>query len=177
MAFCYACGTALVEGAAFCSSCGKAAAPAATVGAAAAAPAAAAPAAAAPAHALEKKEEGFLREGEVVVTSDRFMVSNQTYAMSGVTSVSTWVKKPPRGFFIFLIIVGLLLSLALRPLELPPLGLLVLLLGIVLLLVMKNKYSVWLATASGGSSALISKDKEYIERVVKALNEAIVYRH
>jgi hypothetical protein len=38
-------------------------------------------------------------------------------------------------------------------------------------------YAVWLATASGGNSALISKGKAYIEWVVKALNEAIVYRH
>ena len=37
-------------------------------------------------------------------------------------------------------------------------------------------YSVILATASGASQALTSKDKVYIERVVAALNDAIVKR-
>ena len=51
-------------------------------------------------------EETFLNEGGVQVTNARFVVPGQTYALSGVTSVSIHEKKPKRIGPIFLFIIG-----------------------------------------------------------------------
>ncbi len=39
------------------------------------------------------EEKIFLNEGGVIVTSARFVVPSQTYAMSGVTSVKSYEEK------------------------------------------------------------------------------------
>ncbi len=54
----------------------------------------------------------------------------------------------------------------------------IVLIGIGIFLLIRNKpvYSVMLASASGESDAINSKDEDFIDRIVQALNDAIVVR-
>lgn len=48
----------------------------------------------------------FLREGSVTVTKTRFIVPSQTYAMSGITSVSSTMEAPKRWKSLLLVLAG-----------------------------------------------------------------------
>jgi hypothetical protein len=110
-------------------------------------------------------------EGNVKVTSARFVVDGQTYAMNGVTSVRQFEKKPNR---VLPIVVGLagLPGFAGHWL----LGLILFGAAFAIWTLMKTEYSVLLSTAGGEARALSSKDRSYIVKVVEALNEAIIKR-
>jgi hypothetical protein len=55
-------------------------------------------------------------------------------------------------------------------------GLFLLAIGILWLVCQKTKYAVALNSASGEVRAITSENSEYISGIVKALNDAIVYR-
>jgi hypothetical protein len=118
------------------------------------------------------EEKTFFQYEDVTVTNARFMVAKQTFAMSNITSVQASQKDPSRlGPIILLVIAGFCLMGGVW------VG--VLLLGgagILWWVAEKPTYHVMLTTAGGESSALSSKQREYIEKVVQALNDAIVAR-
>lgn len=116
-------------------------------------------------------EKTFFDYDGVRVTNTRFIVDGQTYAMSNITSVTAEVQTPNRIIPALLIVAGvgialtgyyaaLLLSIA----------------GIMWLKFQKTVYHVTLHTAGIETSALQTYQKEYLQRVVRALNDAIVYR-
>jgi hypothetical protein len=118
-------------------------------------------------------ERVFLEERAIRVTNARFIVPGNTFAMSGVTSVKHLEKDRSVIAGYVLIIAGVFLSL------LPTLiamGVIFILGGALYLWKCKGKFDVRLQTASGEIKALTSNDKEFVRRVVYALNEAIVYR-
>jgi hypothetical protein len=119
-------------------------------------------------------EQSFLDEGGVTVTNSRFIVSGQTYAMSGITSVKALTRKPSRKGPIILVAIGLLAMLAGK--EAVVVGLLFLAGGTVWWILHKPTYIVVLHSASGEAEALTSKDGGFISRAVNALNQAIVAR-
>ncbi|MDO3641277.1 DUF6232 family protein [Mucilaginibacter sp. L3T2-6] len=55
-------------------------------------------------------------------------------------------------------------------------GLIFTALGIIILFAIKNEFAVRISTNSGESNSIISKDKTYIQKIVNALNEAIIHR-
>lgn len=117
------------------------------------------------------EEQVFLDEKGVKVTNARFITYGKTQALAGITSVSTLVKNPNRLWPIILIILGGILAFN------GEIGWGVLsLVGILWLVLQKSTYYVQLESASGISNALESKDKDFIFRVVDALNDAIVAR-
>jgi len=117
-------------------------------------------------------EQTFLQENGVTVTHARFIVSGQTYAMSGITSVKAGERKPSRGWPVSLIVIGVIAFLS------GMIGAAVIFLaaGGLWWYLQKTEYAVLLRTASGEAEALTSKDKGYVTRVVAALNDAIVAR-
>lgn len=127
----------------------------------------------------EMAERIFLDEGGVKVTQARFMVPGQTYAMSGVTSVAAHKENPSKRWPILLIVLGgLAAMIGLGQTEIVTIivGIVVLAVGILWLRALRPTYHVLLRSASGEARALSSKDREWVERVVKALNDAIVVR-
>lgn len=117
------------------------------------------------------EEQIFLDESGVKVTNARFITYGKTQALAGITSVSTLVKNPNRLWPIILIILGGILAFNGDI----TFGILALI-GILWLVFQKSTYYVRLESASGTSNALESKDKDFIFRVVDALNDAIVAR-
>ena len=118
---------------------------------------------------MEEKE--FFRYEDVTVTNSRFIVASQTFAMSNITSVRASQTPPKRFWPIILILVGLLFSASTAAIGI---GLIVV--GGVWLALQKTYYHVALTTAGGETQALTSEQREYIEKVVRALNDAIVHR-
>jgi len=117
-------------------------------------------------------ERVFFDQGEVKVTNARFIVSGQTYAMNGVTSVKRGVNQPNRALPIILAIVGLVLILHQSFLW----GIALAGLAVFWLVKQQPDWLVILHSASGEVKALTSKDGEYIKAVIDALNDSIIHR-
>ncbi|MGQ2966413.1 DUF6232 family protein, partial [Methylophilus sp.] len=116
-----------------------------------------------------------------------FIVRSQTYAMQSVTSVKPGVVKPSRVVASAFILIGvLLLAAELLDLELLTLldhkgvllvaGAVAILIGLIAWYLEKPRYSVILHTSAGEHHALVSDNKQDIEHVLQALNQAIVSR-
>jgi len=103
-----------------------------------------------------------------------------TYAMTNITSVKTEKRDPNRWGGIITAIIGLILiaiGSQLRD------GTALILFGVVLLgagiawtVLLKPTYHLRVSSASGETEPLSSKDKQYIDHVVTALNEALIKR-
>jgi hypothetical protein len=118
----------------------------------------------------------------VSVTNARFIVHGQTYAMSGVTSVKRFVKKPSIVRMILAVLlmalgglaaIGVLASGDVSSVIVP---VIMLAIGVVLWVINKKQYIVLLNTSSGESQALETKDSALVDSVVEALNTAIIER-
>jgi hypothetical protein len=123
-------------------------------------------------------EQTFLNEAGVIVTQARFMVSGQTYAMNGVTSVASLKEIPSRKGPIICLVLGLITFFgALRgDTQILPGSLFFLIVGGLWWYLKKTQYTVLLHSASGESRAFTSADENLVDRIVGALNEAIVAR-
>jgi len=122
-------------------------------------------------------EQVFLNERDVSVSNSRMMHKGQTYAMSGITSVKSYEKKPSRVGPIILIVIGVLMlvdGLANPALLLG--AIIFLAAGIAWWVLKKADYSVLLTSSSGEMKAYTSKDKDFVIKIVSAVNDAIVHR-
>lgn len=116
-------------------------------------------------------EKTFFEYEGVRVTSTRFIVDGQTFAMNNITSVKPLEQKPNR------LLPGLLIAIGvLSALNGAYGGLVLSLIGGVWWTMQKTVYHVMLHTAGGETSALKTFQREYLQKVVTALNNAIVYR-
>lgn len=116
-------------------------------------------------------ETTFFEYEGVRVTNTRFIVDGQTFAMNNITSVKPLEQKPNR------LLPGLLMAIGVLPAFNGAYGGLVLsLIGAVWWAMQKTVYHVMLHTAGGETSALKTFQKEYLQKVVTALNNAIVHR-
>ncbi|QLQ02289.1 MAG: hypothetical protein HZY77_04940 [Thiobacillus sp.] len=118
------------------------------------------------------EEQTFLSLDDVKVTSARFIVPSQTFAMAGITSVKNSEQRPTRVYPIWCGIFGVVALIA----DAYAVGIGLLVLAAVWWIGQKTQYHVVLATAGGEMTALTSKDRAYISNVVKALNDSIVAR-
>ncbi|POR54541.1 hypothetical protein B0G62_102149 [Paraburkholderia eburnea] len=128
-------------------------------------------------------EKVFLQLDNVKVTSARFMVPGQTFAMSGITSVQHW-RTPRKWLFgallIFMglpmLLTGVSISRAEGSAGPLTLGLILAGLGAYLLWRGRPQSQVRLQSASGEAKAFTSHDDALVRRIVAALSDAIVYR-
>lgn len=118
------------------------------------------------------EETTFLNLDDVKVTSARFIVPSQTFAMAGITSVKNSTQHPKRAYPIWCGIFGVFALIA----DAHFVGAALLLLAAVWWIGQKPQFHVVLATAGGEMTALTSRDRSYISNVVKALNDSIVSR-
>jgi hypothetical protein len=117
------------------------------------------------------EEKTFFEYEDVKVTNARFDSGSQTYAMSNVTSVKAFEQRPKRLGGIFVLVVGLLVAI-----NAPIAETVIALAAAIYLYLQKTVFHVMLATSGGETSALKTYQREYLEKVVGALNEAIIHR-
>ncbi len=116
-------------------------------------------------------EKTYFEYEDVKVTNARFITGSQTFAMSNVTSVKASEEKPKRLSGILILIVGLAIAN-----QSPIVGIAIAAAAAFYLYKQKTMYHVMLSTAGGETSALKTHQREYLDEVVGALNQAIVYR-
>jgi hypothetical protein len=138
--------------------------------------------------AATSEENTLYTDGRGVrITNCRAIVGSRTYSMANVSSVAVHTIPRPWPLPLLLLLVGAVGAMwcgimALNaPNDREPRVLSVALgivgaLGLLLLLLVRPKYAVRITAAGGESNALISHDRYFIERVVAALNQAIVHR-
>ena len=117
------------------------------------------------------EEKVFFEQGDIKVTNSRFMTYGTTHSMSGVTSVTQLIFKPNRIGPIIVAAVGLLCFIFSWWI-----AIIVLAAAVVWWFMQKTRYAVQMSSASGDQEALSSTDGELINKVVAALNDAIVHR-
>lgn len=120
----------------------------------------------------DQSELILLQEKDIQVSKLRFIVGNQTYAMSGITSVKS--EEVPAGLTlpVLLILLGATFLFA----QAYVVGVLLIAWGILVVRSRSGQRSVTLGTSGGEIQSYISKDKDFISKVVKALNDAIILR-
>ena len=163
MAFCSGCGANIPSGSSSCGSCGQAVI------------LASAPVTAQPVRATEHT---FFEGNGVLVTNTRFVKDNETFAMSGVTSVRSHTIVPSKKGPIILIVLGALVLLGSSQAGAGAAiaGIAMIALGVLWLRSKKDVYYVRLVTSSGERDAVPSLDMAYITKIVAAVNQAIIHR-
>ena len=132
-------------------------------------------------------EDTVFSDTNVTVTTTRVIMGATTYALRNITSVKMAIVPAKQGCAVLLLVIGIILGMIGLGVASQKGGIGG---GIVVLLVAaaafvgaifwlrgaKPTYYVAIASASGEARALESKDKAYIERIVRSINDAIV-RH
>lgn len=117
------------------------------------------------------EEKTFFEYEGVRVTNARFVVDGQTFAMSNVTSVKPVAVPPNRLWGYVLLLIGLVALI-----QNPFFGVPVIAIAAYFVYSQKATYHVMLRTSGGETKALTTHQKEYLNKVISALNDAIVYR-
>ena len=129
----------------------------------------------------------------ITVTDSTFQVNKTSYQLNGIIKHGLLIIRPERSPGMLLLIVGFIVLvvgiLSLIPASLiPPMdingeqvsantvamwaGGALALIGIIVSLLVRERYAVRIATAEGEKNAVVSEKKEYITQIVDALNEA-----
>lgn len=123
---------------------------------------------------MENVEKVFHNDANVVVTQSRFIASGRTYTMRNISSVSVYTVERNKKLPIALLVIGCAMTLTKDEVQI--LGVAIALVALIWLLSMKNNYAVRISTNAGESNSLTSADKAYVQQIVNAVNEAIIYR-
>lgn len=128
------------------------------------------------------EEINFYNDSLVTVTSSRIVMPNLTFALRNISSVRNHSIAPSHGGDIILIIIGLLIAMTGfcvgkgGGIIAGIIGLGLIAFGIYLYMNKKPTYFVYLGTNAGEQKGIESKDKEYVDNIVKAINEAIIHK-
>lgn len=118
------------------------------------------------------EEHIFFEYGDVKVTNARFINGGQTYAMNNVTSVKPYEKKPSRIGGILVLLIGVIIMVNFSLVT----GLLINAAAAYYLYQQKIIYHILLSTSAGETTALVTYQRNYLNAVITALNNAIVHR-
>lgn len=121
----------------------------------------------------QQEEITFYRDASVVVTQSRYVTNSKTYAMRNISSVHIFEIVKSRTFPVVLIIIGILMLFGD---DARVFGFITIAIAVLILLSIKNEFAVRISTNSGEANSIVSKDRTYIQKIVNALNEAIIHR-
>jgi endogenous inhibitor of DNA gyrase (YacG/DUF329 family) len=137
---------------------------------------------------IERAEPTFYSDEKGVrITSTRLIIPGKkvndgpsTYVMANITSVKTEKQEPNRLGGILVAVLGIIfiiVGIALHTVSVSIIGAVILVLGLALAILVKPTYHLKIASASGETDALPpQKDKQYIDRIIMAINEALIKR-
>ena len=120
-----------------------------------------------------QNETKFYQDGFVTVTQSRFVTQSKTYAMRNISSVHVFEIIKSKTKAVLMIIFGLFFLFSK---DIFWVGLIIIALGIWWLISIKNEYAVRISTNAGEANSIVSKNKDYIQKIVNALNDAIIHR-
>ena len=124
------------------------------------------------------EEKIYYDKNGVKITESRAIINDTTYPMNNISSVSTGMKEnSPLGAYG--IGGGLIVMSIMGMRETGAAALIGIVAGILICAfgtTMKNNYIVKIGSAGSEKDGLASQDKEYIEEIVNAINEAIIAR-
>jgi hypothetical protein len=133
---------------------------------------------------------------DVTVTDSKFQVKNTEYRVNGITKIGLMILRPHRAPGIAMLLAGsVLLLIGLMKLISPSvvpdmelgsglvsanqlaawIGGFLIVTGLLVVTVIKERYAVRIATAEGEKDAVVSTRKEYITQIIDALNQAATY--
>lgn len=130
---------------------------------------------------------------DVMVTNSALMVKKKQYRLIGIIQHGLRTIKPKRQAGIFISLVGAaialigcvqLISTGLPDFQLSTwvfdstmtlmlVGSTMILIGLVTFFMLKPKYAVHISTAEGDNDVIVSRHREYVAQIVRALNRAI----
>ena len=117
-------------------------------------------------------ETTFFQDGTVTVTNTQFTVPGRTFAMSDVKGVRFEKSSATRSWHTALYLLGMGSLLA----RLYRFGFILFIIGALLSVISRPKFTIVLDSVSGEISAFTSSDRDYISEIVDALKKAIAYR-
>lgn len=120
-----------------------------------------------------QNEVTFYQDVNVTVTQSRYVTNSKTYAMRNISSVHIFEIVKSKTAPVLMIIMGVLMLFAN---DIRILGFIVLVVGILILALNKNEFTVRISTNAGEVNSIVSKDRLYVQNIVSALNDAIVFR-
>jgi hypothetical protein len=134
----------------------------------------------------------------ITVTDSTFQVNKTSYRLNGITKHGLFIMRPERLPGMLLLLVGFVVAIVgimnLVPSSLIPdmqvrdqyvtgnevamwAGGALVLIGLLVLIIVRERYAVRISTAEGEKNAVVSDKKEYISQIVNALNEAFGRNH
>jgi hypothetical protein len=119
------------------------------------------------------QERIFFQDSRVIVTQSRFVADGKTYAMRNIASVTNFKIKKSRTLPVIITSIGVLFLFDDNTRNY---GLLMAGIGGLWWYLIKDEFSVRINSNSGESDGFISKDRDYIQQIVDAVNNAIVFR-
>lgn len=127
---------------------------------------------------MTSQEIVYFEEGGVTVTNARAVMGGKTFAMVNITSVAMHEKPPNQLWAILFLLSGILGTLLFfaEQYVCGGFGLFLIVIAILMFRSSKTSYSVAVGSAGGETQALTSTDKDLINRIVIAMNEAIINR-
>ena len=128
---------------------------------------------------------------DVTVTDSALKVKNTSYKLNGITKLSFWTIRPERWPGFLLLLIGIT-AVVLGIMNIVPadmnvstdngviagttlaiwVGSGLAILGVLMLLVSREKYAVRIGTAEGEKNAIVSTKREYIAQIVDAVHSA-----
>lgn len=125
-------------------------------------------------------ETEFYKNGTVLVTNSRAVMTGKTYSLANVTSVRKVVMPVNYMPIAGMILLGIVLAStgfgSMRSTAVGVVGVLLVAAGIALAFILKPTYAVRLGSASGEIDGIADKDSAEIDRIVDAISNAIVHR-
>lgn len=120
-----------------------------------------------------QNETTFYQDSLVTVTQSRYITQSKTYAMRNISSVHVFEIEKSKLAPILMILFGLPFLFSG---DVFWIGLILIGIGVLIVFNIKNEYTVRISTNAGEADSTISKDKEYIQKIVNALNDAMIHR-
>ena len=136
---------------------------------------------------IERAEPTYYSDDKGVrITATRLIMPGKTpqegpttYSMANITSVKTVKEEPNRLAGVFIAVLGIIaivVGIYSDYNEVTIGGVVALLIGLAAAILVKPVYHLKIASASGEMDALNRKEKDYIDRIVTAINEALIKR-
>jgi hypothetical protein len=120
------------------------------------------------------QEISFFENSNVIVTQTRFIVAHKVIEIKNISYVKIEPLKSYVALKLVLLVCGFLMMFFN---ELRVFGIIIFTLSFFSAFLTKDRFSVRVNTNTGETDSLVSKDKDYVEKVVKAVNQAMWAYH